>query len=444
MLVHCPDCLRKVLLKADGTCPGCAKLLGDPELESDVSVSAPALEVYTPGEKYAAFRGSDNRRSRLTWSQGESATPKHIKRALLKCKPLSDPGGAFVLFMSVALGQGIGKDLLEIQNGAGIGLLAYSILPIIALINIHILFRTAAKRAIFLRAFSRDILAKPERHFLFASMPKGVKLEGIRAPSERSNWFHRFVIEPIAAFHYLGAPNFSLEGGDHNWLARLLATLSRSRFVLVDVRTVTDYVAIELGICWNCCGPERLFFVVDDSRSESEWLDLIADLLHVPISALQENRLLRMPSDIKDTPDAIAKSRAIRAALTTAPPGEIVIGTAAFERVRSLVPERSWKTRWHELPEIQFLLSMLFFLLAAVIPMILFNGDGAIIIFGLLVVGVGIIFFSAYAIAFIRAFEIARCDQTWRNPHGLTFGYVTFAALVVIGMLGEAALAAFL
>lgn len=443
MIAYCSRCQRKVLLKNDGACPGCSNQLGEPELPSSVPLSDVARDADARGRYDAPLRDWDDGLSRPDGSRTESFTPDQIKKALKKAKPLSDPGGAFVAFMAISLGQGIGKDLSELSRSANFALLAHSVLPITSLINLHILFRLAAKRAIFLRAFSRDILAKQERHFLFSSMPKGVKLEGIRAPRERSSWFYRLLIEPIASFHYLGAPNFSLEGGDHNWLARLLATLSHSRFVLVDVRTVTKHVAIELGVCWKCCGPDRLFFVVNESRSKSEWLNMIAEVLQVPVTALHESRLLSMPYDLTDTLDAIEKSQSIRAALGSVPKSDIVIGSTAFAQVRSLVPERSWKTHWYELPYNQFWLALFSYLLLMLIPMMIFTSAVATVFFLAALVFIGLVYFTAYGIAIGRALEIAQYDLIWRNPHGLSHGYVMFAALVVICMLVEALLAGF-
>lgn len=436
MIKFCTKCSRNVIPRVDGTCPGCSELISEarPDLASESS-NASMLEERN--ESDALSLSFNSAEPIAPWVQEEKRTPKDIKRSLFKCKPLSDPGAAFLVSLSTALGTGIGRDLSagHLRSISLWQLIPY-LLPVVSLVNLYILFRLASKPAIFLRAFTRDALSKKERHFLFSCMPKGVKLEGIRAPKQRSALLYRLLIEPTAAFHYFGSPNFSLEGGDHNWLARLLASLSRSRFVIVDVRTVTQHVAVELSVCWKCCGPDRLFFVIDESRTAQEWLTLLSGLLRVPEGSLKESQLLSMPADVADRAESARKARLIREALSAAPAGEIVIGRAAFEKVQEHVPAKAWKTRWSEIPQNQqiaalFLYMMLFGFIALWVPYKL-----GMIFLPLVMAVLLLIYFVAYGLAIARAFEIAKYDHMTQNPHGLSFGFVNFAALTVVVWIG--------
>ena len=69
-----------------------------------------------------------------------------------------------------------------------------------------------------------------------AGIGQEYRLSGIRPPSCRVSWWSRLLFTTSTGFRYIQSNEFEMEAPDHNWMARLLGSYSKSPFVFIDVR----------------------------------------------------------------------------------------------------------------------------------------------------------------------------------------------------------------
>lgn len=164
---------------------------------------------------------------------------------------------------------------------------------------------------------------------------------------------------------------------------------------------------------------------------------MLADVLHVPMESLRREQLLVMPASLSDNSDAIDKANAIRKTLRNIPSGYIVVGDEAFEQVQACVPPSSWKTRWFELPENQYFAAMLVYSLIMIffLPLFIIGEKAGIMALGIVIGVLGLVYIAGYFAGLFRAWKIAKYDQLWQNPDGLSHGYVAFSALIIVGTI---------
>jgi hypothetical protein len=141
------------------------------------------------------------------------------------------------------------------------------------------------KKVVFLRAFSSDEVRDDQtfRNVLRAALDKKFKLIGIRPPSVRVSIWTRLVGDFFTALRYLGSNTFELEAADHNWLARLLATLATSQAVVLDIRKIPlNGQGLHTEVCLALKlsdSRNRLFILVDTSKSQAEWWSELQQIL---------------------------------------------------------------------------------------------------------------------------------------------------------------------
>ena len=197
------------------------------------------------------------------------------------------------------------------------------------------------KPVFYLRAFRSDTQATHLRRLLRSALGESYRLCGICPPKERVNWVSRLFLTTATGFRYLGTNHFELEASDHNWMVRLLASYSKARFVFVDVRDVTLHVADEIRMSYLAMGRERCIFIVNNSRSDSEWKQFIAGLLDDATATGLDFRLLSYCGEemkdesafVRNTADLIQKT-----------PEGLPDIHAALELVHARVPMEKWPT----------------------------------------------------------------------------------------------------
>jgi type IV pilus assembly protein PilA len=96
----------------------------------------------------------------------------------------------------------------------------------------------------------------------------------------------RFFLPGILGLRYAGSKFMELEAGD-NWLARLWKTYQTARLAFVDLRDITPALQEEIAMTLLTLGPLRTVLVVDRQKTESQWRDLLKEILGVQTDVAQ-------------------------------------------------------------------------------------------------------------------------------------------------------------
>lgn len=214
----------------------------------------------------------------------------------------------------------------------------------------HLLNETSGSQdlCLFLRAFRSDASSDQLRAWLTAALGIRFKLAGIRPPAERvSRWFS-YVSPLLVGLRYIGSRQFELEAGEHNWLARLLATFSRARFVFVDVRDITPHVMDEITLSWRVFGEDRTVFIVDDALSESEWLLRIGGYLNASNDTQTSAPLKLLVWPVGKSPAAALFTEKVQSIVGTIPEGIAGVPEEALQLARERISTSEWKTHFSE------------------------------------------------------------------------------------------------
>lgn len=200
--------------------------------------------------------------------------------------------------------------------------------------------------AIYLRAFRSDRPARNLRNLLKAALGGHVRLCGIRPPRRRSRLLSRVFALGLAPLRYAGSRYFELEAEDHNWMARLIASYARTRFVFIDVREVTPHVENEIRLSYLAMGKERCIFIIDSTRTETDWLAIIRSVLALPLSDQLTLQLLSYPGDANVDPKSFV--HAVRIIVDHLPEGPPAISDEAIAFARKHVADNQWTTPFRE------------------------------------------------------------------------------------------------
>jgi general secretion pathway protein G len=199
---------------------------------------------------------------------------------------------------------------------------------------------------LYLRAFRSDVQSISLRRALKAALGRRFRICGIRPPRHRASWLWRILFTLAIAFRYIGSERFDLEGSDKNWMARLLASMSRARFAFIDVRDTTVHVAQEIRLAFLALGPSRCVFVVDKSRPSAEWAQFIKASLTLPPEDATALHILTYPgTDETALPVFIASTRETVARI---PEGRPKVDDRMIGFVQQHVAAESWKTPFWE------------------------------------------------------------------------------------------------
>lgn len=201
---------------------------------------------------------------------------------------------------------------------------------------------------LLLRAFQSDARSDQFRAWLKAALGHRFKLSGIRPPRERVSPVARIFSPLFTGLRYLGSRQFEMEAPDHNWMARLLATFTQSRFVFIDVRDVTTHVLEEIKLAWSVFGRERTVFVIDDQRPETEWRRVIAEYIGDADARPEGFAILVWPTGSTPSPEAFTS--AVQGIVDRIPAGVVTVPEAAVESVFLRVGEAAWDSEALERP----------------------------------------------------------------------------------------------
>jgi general secretion pathway protein G len=295
--------------------------------------------------------------------------------ALARCKPLSDPVrsfanivlfwiyfGALILAFFVATSSWLA---IQKRNGGnssegivlGAGIFAGLIGMIAGPLGFWLLLAPANRAPIvYLRAFRSDRPARRLRSLLKAALGNRFRLCGIRPPHQRSNRLQRFFARRLTALHYIGSEYFELEAEEHNWMARLLATYARCRFVFIDVRDLTQHVEKEVRLSYLAMGVERCVFLIDSTRSQEDWTLAIRTLLQDEAAPEQSFHFVQYPGD--ESLDAKTFVEATRDVISGLPSGAAVIPDKAIAFAKQQVVPAKWATPFWETDAGQMLLAV--------------------------------------------------------------------------------------
>jgi hypothetical protein len=212
-------------------------------------------------------------------------------------------------------------------------------------------------KCVFLRAFRSDRSSAKFRAWLAASLGPSMKLAGIRPPIARVSTLANLLNPLVTGLRYAGSLQFEMEAPDHNWLARLLATFAKTRFAFIDIRDVTPHVLDEIQLAWEVFGSRRCVFVVDDSRTATDWHCWLQQNLNTSGKPVSSFLLLEWPRD--QSPNADAFNKSVRTLLMSIPAGHPAISSSALNFVRQKVSSFSWDIRFAERPFIMLLMHLL-------------------------------------------------------------------------------------
>lgn len=132
--------------------------------------------------------------------------------------------------------------------------------------------------ALYLRSFRKDKESESVREHIEVGLGERFRLSGIRDPRKRIAVWLRPFLSVVMSFQYAGARFLGLEAGD-DWLARLWRSFGDSRVLFLDLRDLTDYVKTEILLSVGSVGLDRVLFIVDGSKQESEWRLLLEGIL---------------------------------------------------------------------------------------------------------------------------------------------------------------------
>jgi hypothetical protein len=221
---------------------------------------------------------------------------------LAKTKPLADPLRIITILMVVAA---VVIPVVSLPTSGIWTALRMSC----SLLSFALLIAPSGKpNAIYLRAFRTDKSTAKLRAELAAILGPGFRLSGIRPPREKTSMFIRFLVPGLVAMRYAGSKVMELEAGD-DWMARLWKTYQTTRLVLIDVRDVTVHVHQEIQMTLQTVGPSRCVFLIGQEKTQSEWRQLLAEIVGPETNPAQLQLLdvspehvssRQMDSDLKD------------------------------------------------------------------------------------------------------------------------------------------------
>lgn len=353
-------------------------------------------------------------------------TPVADLALLKRCRPLSDPVRFFAnvlrfwLILALVLATSavaIGIWVTIQKKGLGdAGLLIVALVGLAGILGaplgVWIFFRSVHRPAvIYLRAFRSDLPAKRLRSLLKAALGDRFRLCGIRPPHKRSGILTRVFARGWIAFRYIGSEHFELEAEDHNWMARLLASYAKSRFVFIDMRDLTKHVEDEIRLSYLAMGREHCVFLIDPSRTEEEWLVTIQRLLGEKDDRDAHFHFLAYPGDERVDPPTFVN--AARDLIDQVPPGPVSISNEAVAFARAHVSETYWATPFSET-------DLAGELLTQGIGVALFVGSVFFSQFGLvaadLLNAIGFVGLVIFLLAWGRAWKQAGVEKRLRRP----------------------------
>lgn len=408
---QCLACGFSGLLFDDENCPKCGEKFD--EAEFDIAVTARDNQIQKPNvgicevcERVVLFkkgricpgcglRGSESALnafdSKEILEETEMPSNKIEERAglsqygvLQECGPLDDPVRYWIA-MSVVLfvvSRGVfllgGTYQAMLVGGPEAGRITLSIIhaitiapAIMVLVMLpFIVIARNRKRVVFLRAFSRD--ADKEdisfRQLVRACLPPGHQLAGIRSPRNRSWSGWKLLGDSVKALRYVGTDRFELEAPDHNWFARLLSTLSQSRAIILDTRTLTTHVHDEIRLIQHLAmSPGRVFLIVKPGYEPAELQVALQQVIGHDSLDLRNMRILVAPVDSRKP--TIDELRALREGLSTIRDSVLPITTGAYKFVLNRVGKENWATPWREKPMVASIwIIAVFSLLAFFLP----------------------------------------------------------------------------
>jgi len=143
---------------------------------------------------------------------------------------------------------------------------------------VHTLIPHRDPDVFYLRSFRRDRDTPRLRRILQREFGSGVRVTGIRDPRRRAFPLLRYLSIFPFILKYGTTRYLNLEAGD-DWKPRLWRSLCHARGAVVDVTDLTSFVIEEIWLCHRTMGPERVLYIVDTSKSISEWREQISGIL---------------------------------------------------------------------------------------------------------------------------------------------------------------------
>jgi hypothetical protein len=132
--------------------------------------------------------------------------------------------------------------------------------------------------AFYLRSFRGDDRTARLRLAILRGLGPSFRLSGIRAPGRRIASFWKYAFFLFYCLNYTTTRYMNLEAGD-DWFARLWRSLGDARCAFIDLTDLTEHVTREVELVYRTLGTDRVLFLGDQSRTSSEWRDLVAEQL---------------------------------------------------------------------------------------------------------------------------------------------------------------------
>ena len=270
----------------------------------------------------------------------------------LLCLPLKMAGATMATMGKI--------DVSTVLSWTGIAALGVLLVSPISIALGLLLNETGGKQdlCLFLRAFQSDASSDQLRAWLKAGLGHHFKLSGIRPPAERAAFFSTLLSPLSTGLRYLGSRQFEMEAPDHNWLARLLASFAKARFVFIDGRVLTSHVLDEIQLAWQVFGRERIIFILDDEMPLTEWRSQISRQIgdDVITNAAPLNTMI-WPKH--GSPDATAFQVELNRLIAGIPEGNATIPQSAFDMALARVGEAAWPIRSWECSSAVILFSLI-------------------------------------------------------------------------------------
>jgi hypothetical protein len=296
-----------------------------------------------------------------------------VSKMLKSCRPLADPASAWARVTATGMLVGAVLNvflaihaLLRGDEGQdeGVGIIFALLIALCSWFALWPILRLALlPKVLYLRSFSTDRGTQgndPVRDLVRLSLPKGLSMGGIRPPGYRAPWWSRWLLgNSSTAYRYLGSNLFELEAADRNWYARLLASISQARAIMIDMRTLTPFVHDEIKFAAHIARePHRVFLVVDDSSLPTVWLDRFAEAAGGPASIADRVTLLRVPENGEATPEIVEN---IKTRLASIPNESIPIDQLLLREATERVQDKDWTTSVWGSPALQTVFSLVLF-----------------------------------------------------------------------------------
>lgn len=357
---------------------------------------------------------------------------------LNRCRPLSNPSRHWVVVVLWILPVLI---LIHLFNafltGGNLRALVAMMVPLgIGMVAAYFIYRPLLqwifkkRRAVFLRAFSRDLMADDRelRILLRAALPPDVALAGIRPPRTRAAWWTRVAGESFIAFRYIGSESFELEAADRNWFARLLATFAESHVILLDLRSLTPYVHDEIRLSFQAGrGNHRLFLIIDTTKTREEWNEAIRLACSPDLPSIHEDQFIVV--DGQQNSEALAAE--LRGKFSAIPVDPLPLARTGLEFAKERVKPEDWATPWWQTPAATSLLGLaVWFALSTAFP------DQAAVL-GMLVAGFAMVLFLGCLFRLLKSAHKQRAlgGRPRPGPAGVVGGFVSLiVSASVIGL----------